>query len=306
MKVYDCFPFYNEFELLELRLKALWDVVDYFVLVEADKTHTNKPKPYYFWERQDEFKEFFPKIRHLPVEMTMPYAGVGDWSIENAQRDAIAYGLDDAEPDDLIFISDADEIVAPDLFQRIRDDEVTLTVPKIGLKFADKTAYCAAKLLVPASQYLDFGAIVMNQAFHYYYFDWVSDTPWQGTILTKRKNLTTPQDLRNQIKFLPRADNGGYHFSYMGGVDRVIEKMTSIVEGNFFVERSGGKCIDRAYIEKSMAQGTDIYGRQDVGESQFLSFDAHNIKLPHLDEFLSKYPHFLREPEKYFGADFHG
>ncbi len=50
VKVYDCFTFYNEFELLELRLRALWDVVDYFVLVEADRTHTNKPKPFYFYE----------------------------------------------------------------------------------------------------------------------------------------------------------------------------------------------------------------------------------------------------------------
>ena len=88
MKVYDCFTFYNEFELLELRLKSLWDVVDCFVIVEADKTFTNKPKPFYFWERQDDFKEFFPKIRHLPVEMNVPYAGTGDWAIEHAQRDA--------------------------------------------------------------------------------------------------------------------------------------------------------------------------------------------------------------------------
>lgn len=300
MKVYDCFIFYNEFELLELRLRALWDMVDCFVIVEADKTHTDKPKPYYFWERQDEFKEFFPKIRHLPVEMTMPYAGVGDWSIENAQRDAIAYGLDDAEADDLIMISDIDEIPAPDILQRIRDDKVTLTVPKIGLKFADKTAYCAAQLLVPAAEYLDFGAIVMNQKLHYYYFDWASDTPWLGTVLIKRKNLTTPQNLRNQIKFLPQANNGGYHFSYMGGIDRVIQKMTSIVDGNEIVVNSGGKLIDRAHVERAISQGTDIYERKKDTTVEFTSFDARNIKLPHVDEFLRKYPHFLREPEKYF------
>lgn len=115
LKVYDCFTFYNEFELLELRLKALWDVVDFFVLVEADKTHADKPNPFYFWERKDEFKNFWPKIRHLPAEMTVDFKGAGDWSIENAQRDAIAYGIFDAAPDDLIMISDVDEIPAPDV-----------------------------------------------------------------------------------------------------------------------------------------------------------------------------------------------
>lgn len=42
MKIYDCFTFFNEFELLELRLETLYDAVDYFVIVEANKTHNNE------------------------------------------------------------------------------------------------------------------------------------------------------------------------------------------------------------------------------------------------------------------------
>ena len=124
MKVYDCFTFYNEFELLELRLKSLWDVVDCFVLVEADKTQSNIPKPFYFNERKAEFAEFLPKIRHLMGKMDLPYKGVGDWVIEHAQRNLIAQGLQDAAPDDLIFISDLDEIWAPDILQRINNRQV--------------------------------------------------------------------------------------------------------------------------------------------------------------------------------------
>lgn len=304
MKIYDCFTFYNEFELLELRLKALWDVVDCFVLVEADKTHTNKSKPFYFWERQDEFKDFFAKIRHLPVKMTVPFKGVGDWSIENAQRDAIIYGLEDAESDDLIMISDVDEIPAPDIFRRLRDDQITLidyyTIP---VTLRDKNIYFPAQLLVSANDFLEVGAIVMEQKFHYYYFDWVNCKPWKGTALIKRKNLTTPQTLRNSIHFLPRVQNGGHHFSYMGGVDRIINKMTSIVDGNELVVRSGGKFIDRTHIEKSMATGKDVYQRSGHIEEQFLSYDVRKINLPHIEEFLRKYPHFLREPEKYFGGE---
>lgn len=303
MKIYDCFTFYNEFELLELRLKALWNVVDCFVIVEADKTHTNNPKPFYFWERQDDFKAFFPKIRHLPVEMNVPYDGAGDWSIENAQRNAISYGFEDVAPDDLILISDADEIISPDVFQRLSDNQIELFAPYVTpITLADKGLVCPAKLLAPAESILEYGAIVMAQSFHCYYFDWVSKATWQGTILTKRKNLTTPQKLRDLRNKLPRVEDGGYHFSYMGGAERVINKMTSIVDGNELVVKSGDKLIDRQHVEAAMANGADIYGRTNMPESQFLPFDARNITLPHIEEFLRKYPNFLREPEKYFGG----
>lgn len=300
MKVYDCFTFYNEFELLELRLKALWDVVDCFVLVEADKKHTNEPKPYYFWERQDEFKEFWPKIRHLPVEMTVPYSGVGDWSIENAQRNAIIYGLEDAEPDDLIMISDLDEIPAPDVFERLKNNEISL-VSQVNVHLrGDEFLSCKAQLLISAMDFLEYSPVTMEQSLHYYYFDLTNGKPEQWTVLTKRKNLTTPQEMRNLKDKFPRVPNGGYHFSYMGGVDRVINKMTSIVDGNAIVVQSGGKLIDRKHVEEALAKGTDIYNRQGLNESQFYPYDVRNIRLPHLDEFLRKYPHFLREPEKYF------
>lgn len=139
MKVYDCFTFFNEFELLELRLKSLWDMVDYFVIVEADKTQNNVPKPMYFANRANEFKEFLPKIRYIPMRMDVAYKGKGDWTIENAQRNAIMYGIMDAAPDDLILVSDVDEIPDPDILQRISQNNVQLisnweiTPPRYGL-----------------------------------------------------------------------------------------------------------------------------------------------------------------------------
>lgn len=259
---------------MELRLKSLWDVVDRFVLVEADKKHTNEPKPFYFWERQDDFKNFWQKIRHLPVEMTVPYKGVGDWSIENAQRDAIAYGLEDAVPDDLIMISDLDEIPAPDVLQKIREGQLADVLEKTPLN--------------------------LEQKFFYYYFDRICKAPWHGTVIVKRKNLTTPQKMREIKDTVPRILDGGWHFSYMGGVDRVINKMISIVDGNAIVVCSGGKLIDRKHVEEAIANGTDIYNREGIAESQFYPYDAKKIRLPNLDEFLRKYPNFLREPEKYF------
>lgn len=305
MRVYDCFTFYNEFELLELRLKSLWDVVDYFVIVEADRTHVNKPKPFYFWERQNEFKDFFPKIRHLPVEMNVSYVGTGDWSIENAQRNAIIYGLKDAAPDDFIFISDIDEIPVPDILQKIYSEHCPVIVEHLLPSLTDKEKkYLTCVSLTKAADILEEYPLAMDQNFHYYYFDWISRNTWQGTILTKRKNLTTPQELRNFRYFFPRIVDGGWHFSYMGGIDRVINKMTSIVDGNELVVQSGGQLIDKRHVEEAMARGSDVYNRQGISSTQFLPYDVKNIRLPYLDEFLRKYPYFLREPEKYFKGNY--
>ena len=296
MSVYDCFTFYNEFELLELRLRALWDVVDCFVIVEANRKHNGEPKNFLLRE----LYESSPKIRCVSVDLSnVPYGGAGDWSIEITQRNAIAYGLEDAQPDDLILIGDADEIIAPDVFRRLRENQIELFAPTVvPVTIADKSVTCPAWLTVPATEFLEYGAIVMDQKLHYYYFDWVSKATWQGTILTKRKNLSTPQALRDLHDVLPRVVNGGYHFSYMGGADRVIDKMTSIVDGNQYVVHSGGKFIDRRHVEESLSRGTDLYGRTHLPE--LVPFDAHKIALPHAEEFLRKYPNFLREPEKYF------
>lgn len=301
MKVYDCFTFYNEFELLELRLKSLWDVVDYFVIVEANRKFNGQSKVLNLLNNKENFQDFFPKIRYITTDLSkVPFKGTGDWAIEYAQRNAIMRGLDDAEPDDFIFISDLDEIPAPDIFQRLNENRVELIAPAVFPSTINISRTFPARLLVPAMHFLEFGAIAMAQGLFWYYFDWVSRSTWQGTVLTKRKNLTLPQNMRDMRNIFPRVAGGGYHFSYMGGVNRVIDKMTSIVDGNELVVKSGGKFLDRKHVEESMAKGKDIYCRHELSEFNFIPYDAKNIPLPYLPEFLRKYPHLLREPEKYF------
>ena len=211
MKIYDCFTFYNEFELLELRLKALWDVADYFVIVEANRTFTDNPKDFNFPKRADDFKIFHSKIRYVAADLSkVPFKGVGDWSIEIAQRNAIMNGIDDAAADDLIIISDLDEFPAPDVFRRLQENQITLFAPAvIPVTLADKGITCPAQLLVPAAAFLEVGAIALSQEFFHYYFDWLIPTEWHGTIMVKRKNLTAPQALRYQRDHLPRVAGGG-------------------------------------------------------------------------------------------------
>jgi hypothetical protein len=69
-KIYDVFIFYNELDLLEIRMEILHSSVDYFVIVESTKTFTGKSKPLYFKENEKRFEKFREKIKYFCVEET--------------------------------------------------------------------------------------------------------------------------------------------------------------------------------------------------------------------------------------------
>jgi beta-1,4-mannosyl-glycoprotein beta-1,4-N-acetylglucosaminyltransferase len=87
MKIYDSFTFFNELDLLELRLEELYDHVDHFVLVEANRTFQNNPKPFYFGENQYRFAKYMDKVIHIQVN-DMP-EHTDPWGRERYQRDGI-------------------------------------------------------------------------------------------------------------------------------------------------------------------------------------------------------------------------
>jgi beta-1,4-mannosyl-glycoprotein beta-1,4-N-acetylglucosaminyltransferase len=68
MKVYDCFTFFNELDLLEVRLEELYEVVDYFVIAEANMSHSGKPKDWILGPNMDRFAKFANKIRYLRID----------------------------------------------------------------------------------------------------------------------------------------------------------------------------------------------------------------------------------------------
>ena len=106
-KVYDCFCYFNEDLLLELRLETLWDEVDYFVICESVLTISGLPKPLYF--DLENFQKYNSKIRHLVIR-DYPFDTSDAWRNERWQRDYLINGLFDANPDDWILLSDVDEI----------------------------------------------------------------------------------------------------------------------------------------------------------------------------------------------------
>lgn len=113
--VFDCFCFFNEHDLLKLRLETLWDAVDVFVLVESSFTFSGKPKPLHYDATR--FAQYSDKIRHIIVK-DFPGGNTDAWLNERFQRNAIERGLADASPQDWIIVGDVDEIPNP---ERIRE-----------------------------------------------------------------------------------------------------------------------------------------------------------------------------------------
>lgn len=69
MKIYDCFTFFNELDLLEIRLSELYNCVDYFVIAEGNKTHAGEPKDFIFEKNKSRYKKWMKKIIYLQVKM---------------------------------------------------------------------------------------------------------------------------------------------------------------------------------------------------------------------------------------------
>ncbi len=137
-KIYDCFLFFNELDLLEIRLSELNDFVDYFVLVEARQNHQGKSKPLYFKENKERFKKWNDKIIHIIVDLPRfnfmdrlmvnlekgrlrePIRkingigffgmGFGGLKMDHWQRRLIIKGLKKCGDEDIIVVSDLDDI----------------------------------------------------------------------------------------------------------------------------------------------------------------------------------------------------
>lgn len=223
-RIYDCFCYFNEDMLLELRLETLWDHVDYFVICESVLTISGLPKPLYFDPAK--FKKYESKIRHLIVN-DYPFETSDAWRNERWQRDYLINGLFDAKPDDWIMLSDVDEIPRPEVIRRYSP----------GLrKRGDFQQYIYAYYLNNRLQEKT------NQP-----------AMWVGTKITTYSNLISFFDgsmeklrgykLTGPLRGIRRAffktfliqkiSDGGWHFTWMAGVDKIIKKLESFAHQEF-------------------------------------------------------------------------
>jgi beta-1,4-mannosyl-glycoprotein beta-1,4-N-acetylglucosaminyltransferase len=108
--IVDCFSFFNELDLLELRLGELDPVVDQFVLAEAVVTHQGSPKPLFFQENRVRFGPWLHKIAHVVLEAIEAEGPAAHWVREAKQRNALGKILDHVPDDAIVMVSDLDEI----------------------------------------------------------------------------------------------------------------------------------------------------------------------------------------------------
>jgi len=201
-KTYDCFLFFNELDVLEIRLNELYNEVDYFVLVESVETFRGKIKPLYYEENKERFEKFEDKIIHIIVEEQIN--STNPWTIEAYQRNQIMRGLNNCESDDVILVSDVDEIIRASVLPLIN--------------------HC---LFIEKIPYLRCSQILYR--FYLNSFDYVYS--WEGTCATTFAHMSqmTPEGLRiNRQKWnYPILPDAGWHFTSMGGPASVAMKLES-------------------------------------------------------------------------------
>ena len=263
MKIYDCFSYWDEDFLLDLRLNILNNYVDYFVIVEGNKTWQNNFKKLRFDIKK--FPKFEKKIIYIPVE-NMP-DGDDPYLRENFQRNCILRGLKSSSEEDIIIISDLDEIPNPTNID----------------KFNKKMKYAVFK---------------QN---HYYYKINLQSTlnpHWYGSRICIKKFLKSPQWLRN-LKFKKRPfwridklrlnnilENGGWHFCNIKNAEQLLYKYRNLCETNdpyHFKEKIDQKYLQIEEIKKRITLGQDIIGRDEEYKTVKLDESFPKYFLENLD-----------------------
>lgn len=292
--IYDCFTFFNEIELLKIRMNILNDVVDKFVIVEADKTLRGVPKAFNFEKIKSEFDNEYPdKIIYIKATNCPVLENSKDWAIEYFQRNSIMGGVYNCKADDLIMISDIDEIPNPNILKNLHDYTVipinkSKNNKKIHLKQMFSLLGENKKFLKSSTldYFLEYMSVALEQDLFYYYFNNKANQKWYGTVLCKYKNLRIPQQLRNRREIMPYVKNAGWHFSYMGGIEQVKLKLSSIIEGDNFKLPTQFSSEDD-YINFCLDNGKDVFGRKEL---LFHFIDLKEIELPKIDEIKELYP----------------
>ena len=234
MKIYDCFMYFDEEVVLDVRLNTLNEFVDYFVIVESIYTHKGDPRELKFNHKK--FEKFKDKIIYIVDEETYPQTdeintedSEGEKSRkaifnaayrENGQRNLITRGLKKANDEDIIMVSDVDEI------------------PKLSdLNFKN----------------INEKIILFKQDMFYYKFNlWLPNLIWTGTKACKKKNLVNPQWLRNikdrkysffridtffsKTKYtsIKVINDGGWHFSNIKTPKEIEFKLRSYLHHREF------------------------------------------------------------------------
>ena len=261
MKIFDCFTFYNELDLLEIRLEELYDTVDYFVIVEANQTFTNRAKPFLFEENKHRYSKWVDKIIHVRVE-DMP-GETDPWVNEVHQRNAIQRGLATANPQDIIIVSDCDEVLRSAAVEFMRHSGQQLFALRMPL---------------------------FNFKFNYMRTTPGEYEPWAMAACKQILDANTPDVLRN-TRFNPTGfcfvEHAGWHFGYLGDNEYLKDKAQSFSHQ----EVNTPEFLEQIDIDASIAERKE-WNRKEANQYKIVELNNYFPKT------LTSYPNFvLDNPE---------
>lgn len=200
--VIDTFMANDELDILECRLYELYDAVDWFIAVEADVTHQDRPKPYHITDNLDRFAPYKDKLIVVHAAGLPTVEQDHDpWAREMAQREHVATGLAQigVGDDDIILHGDIDEIPRPLIARNIRPD----------------------------------GLLAIGMRGHFWAIDYLYPNLWLGTVAGRVGTIArlgpTPfgamRNTRNVAPNPPHLRDAGWHLSWLGGVERTLRKV---------------------------------------------------------------------------------
>ena len=245
MNIYDCFTFFDENEILEIRLNELNKYVDYFVIVEAGQNHRGIKKNKNI--NEDIINKFKSKVRYYYIDSFDK--NLSPWQRENFQRNYINIGLHDAKKDDVVIVSDADEI--PNLK---------------NFNFESVNNFVFA----------------FQQIHTMYKFNLIRERDWIGSKLCSYKKLKSPQWLRNlkthkkynrlridkyfsstyEFNF-KNINEGGWHFGWIKKSNEIVKKLESFAHAEY---------------DKDSIKNNDFIERCILNEINFLNTNQKLIK----------------------------
>ncbi len=203
-RLFDCFLYNNEIELLEIRLQLLSDLVDKFVIVWASEAFTGKKK-----RQQFPFDNPFVRLhaRKIQVVVIDKLQGTNTWQKESYSRNRMVDGLAGLEGNDIVMISDVDEIPRPSVLRHLQFNN-----------------WGAAGIKVLGLDYFNF-------KFNYKLIHGLQAI-CAGPVLCRFEKLTSPQSIRDYHWRALEMDgllieDGGWHFSFLTRSGDLVEKLTS-------------------------------------------------------------------------------
>jgi beta-1,4-mannosyl-glycoprotein beta-1,4-N-acetylglucosaminyltransferase len=220
-------PFFNELDLLEARLSEMARMVDRFVVIEARQTFRGQPKPLYFQENSHLFRRWAAQIDHVVVDLP---EGPDAWARERHQRNVAHQVLADlgAVQDDLVLLTDLDEIVRADRVDAARE------------------ATAASPVVLMMTQY-------------WYSLEWRQEDPWLHPKAFRYGQIragTPYHDVRHSP--FPVLPNTGWHLSWFGDEARFDYKLASFSHSEFDTPERR----KRGFSDGLIARGVDIHGRK--------------------------------------------